>query len=507
MPACPIPRLLPRLWPLAVVLAGLALWQGLGSGTLWGRHILSTPPQILGDLWQARPLYLLHGAATLRAAAAGFAMGCGTAFLAALAFCRWPLLERALRGINIAIYTIPAIVVGPLLVLFLRGDAPQAVLAALMSYFPAMSVMLMGLRRVDPGLRALVAVYGGGEAALLRHVRLRGALPEILAALRLAAPLSVLGAVLGEFGSGARFGFGAFLLSTLAQANPARLWGIALATSAIAGAGYLLFRGPGRDRLAAPLGAALPEGAPVGGSRLLWAVVAMALPGLLWALATRLSALPALIAPPPAEVLAYLVTPEARPLWQALAQTLPLAGLGLLAGMALAMGLAALGVLAPRLARGLMGAALVVQNTPLIAMVPFVVLVFGRGTAASVVLAMLVVFFPAYVVLARGMAAVPQAARDLLAVYGGSRWQLLWRLALPWSLGHAFTALRMVAPMALLGVMVAQWLVTGTGLGNLLNVARARMDYHAIWGGALLSVLIAGLAYEGVGLLERRWRR
>ncbi len=63
------------------------------------------------------------------------------------------------------------------------------------------------------------------------------------------------------------------------------------------------------------------------------------------------------------------------------------------------------------------------------------------------------------------------------------------------------------APQALLGVMVAEWLVTGVGLGNLLNISRGGLDYDMIWAGALISILISVAAYEGVGLIERRLAR
>jgi sulfonate transport system permease protein len=64
-----------------------------------------------------------------------------------------------------------------------------------------------------------------------------------------------------------------------------------------------------------------------------------------------------------------------------------------------------------------------------------------------------------------------------------------------------------VAPRALLGVMVAEWLLSGVGLGNLLNVSRGTLDYGMIWGGALVSILISVAAYQAVGAIERvtRW--
>ncbi|MBB4023072.1 MULTISPECIES: ABC transporter permease [Actibacterium] len=498
-----------------VLVAALVLlaWHLLGSGTQTGRLILSSPVYILRELWIGADLFVMHGVATIRVALTGFALGCGAAFIGALLFCLVPWLHTVFRGVNIAIYTMPAIVIGPLLVLFFKGDWPQTILAALMVYFPAMSTMLLGLKEVDRRLSDLIEVYGGGEAELMRYVRLRGSLPQIFAGLRVAAPIAVLGAVLGEFGSGTRFGFGSFLLSTLPQANPARLWGIAISTSAIALCGYLVFLLPAvwlqRTTQSVTLAPALHTDPPAGGrwGRAGFGLIALLLPFVLWALLIKGADLPPIIAPTPIETIRFIFTENAYPIWKALGVTLPMAALGLIAGLAFSFVLAALSILAPAVARALVPVAMLVQNTPLVALVPFVVLAFGRGITASVFLAMLVVFFPAYVLLNQGFAAIPAAARDLVSVYGGSRWQLLWRIAVPYSISYFFAAAKMVAPMALLGVMVAEWLVSGVGLGNLLNISRPALDYETIWAGALVSILISAGTYELVGMLERKTRR
>jgi ABC-type nitrate/sulfonate/bicarbonate transport system permease component len=55
----------------------------------------------------------------------------------------------------------------------------------------------------------------------------------------------------------------------------------------------------------------------------------------------------------------------------------------------------------------------------------------------------------------------------------------------------------------LLGVMIAEWLATGTGLGNLLNEARGRMDYGTIWSVAVVSVAVAVALHAMAAALER----
>ena len=135
-----------RQAPLRILIGTLvlfALWEYVGHTTEWGRFILPPPDRILAQFWTDRELYWLHGLSTLRSAGLGFLIGTAAALLAAFVFCLSPALELALRGLNIAIFAMPAIVIGPLLVIFFQGNWPQIILAALMVYFPAMSAMLL----------------------------------------------------------------------------------------------------------------------------------------------------------------------------------------------------------------------------------------------------------------------------------------------------------------------------------------------------------------------------
>jgi ABC-type nitrate/sulfonate/bicarbonate transport system permease component len=215
-----------------------------------------------------------------------------------------------------------------------------------------------------------------------------------------------------------------------------------------------------------------------------------------------------LIAPGPLDTVKYLfASADAREtLLTALNATLPAAGLGLLFGLAGAFVLASLSVLKPGLIKALVPPALVLQTTPLVALAPIVLLIFGRDLTASVVIAVVIVFFSAFVVLTQGFALVPRAARELVKIYGGGPVKDLTLISVPFSVSYLFVAAKLVAPRALLGVMVAEWLLTGTGLGHLVDVARGELDYEMVWAGAVVSILVAIAAYQAVSLVERFMR-
>jgi sulfonate transport system permease protein len=500
------------------LLVALLVWEAAGRSSLAVRDTVAAPSLILAQYWSDADLYVPHLLATVRSASLGFLLGDLVAVTAAVLFCLFPAVEGAFQGVNVALFAMPPIVIGPILAILFSDNLPQIVLAALVVYFPTMAATLVGLRDVDPRLLDVIRAYGGGSGAILRFARLRSALPAVLAGLRAAAPLAVLGAILGEFGSGVRWGLGSFLLGSLGNADPARLLGIGFAATGVAMVGYGVFEWLGRRTAGATMAVTVSaDRSPdqiAATSKYSWAqrvtllVVAALMPFLLWWLLLRLAHISPIIAPGPSETLLYLVqgpaSADARTaLLAALRHTVPLAALGLVLGIAAAFAIAALTVVRPAVARAILPVAMLLQSTPLVALVPLVLLLVGRDTAASVVMAVLVVFFPAYVMLSQGFALVPRPARELVEVYGGSRSRELALVSVPYAASYVFTAAKLVAPRALLGVMVSEWLLSGKGLGNLINASRGLFDYDMVWAGTVTSILISVVAYQAVALVER----
>ena len=505
---------------VVILVAILAAWEFVGRLPVTGVRVVPPPSAILAQYAADWDIYVAHVAATIHNAAIGFVCGNAIAITAAVVFCRFPTVERIFHGVNVVIFALPMIVIGPILVLVCNEGVPQIVLSALAVYFPTMAATLVGLRDIDPRLVDVVATYGGGPVALMRFVRLRSALPSLFAGLKIAASLSVLGAILGEFGSGERWGLGTYLLGSLSQGDSARLWGISIAAGGLAMAGYGALSLMGRQLLGATLPVTmaanrLPDQIASGDAsttrRIVIAAFAAILPFLLWGGLLEALSLSPIIAPGPIETFRYLfvdsdaATARAT-LVRALGQTLPVAGLGLAVGLAAAFVLAAAAVLTPRLTKAVLPMALVLQSTPLVALAPLALLLFGRETAAATALAVVIVFFPGFVILSQGFAQVPKAATDIVTVYGGGPIRSLVMVSLPYSTPYLFAAAKLVAPRALLGVMVAEWLLTGKGLGNLLDFSRANLDYGMVWSGAVASVAVAVAVYLTIAMLERAVR-
>jgi ABC-type nitrate/sulfonate/bicarbonate transport system permease component len=96
---------------------------------------------------------------------------------------------------------------------------------------------LIGLHSADATSLDVVRAYGGGSWAMLTKVRIRASLPSLFAGLRIAAPASVLGAIIGEY-LGGQSGLGVAMINSEQALDIPRTWGIALAITAIGGVGY-----------------------------------------------------------------------------------------------------------------------------------------------------------------------------------------------------------------------------------------------------------------------------
>jgi ABC-type nitrate/sulfonate/bicarbonate transport system permease component len=350
----------------------------------------------------------------------------------------------------------------------------------------------------------------------MRLVQLRSALPAILGGFRIAAPSAVLGAILAEFGGGGRFGLGTYLLGSLGRADPPRLWGIGLTATLIAGLAHALFAVIGNRVIGSSRAVTMPTAAPaapvLAGNatfvRIAIAVCAAILPLLLWWLLLKALGVPEMIAKTPAGVVDYLFLTDGAALARqklaaALLQTLPITIVGLFAGLLFAFALAICTDILPAIARALMPVALVTQTMPLVALTPLLVLLLGRGVAVTLWITISVTFFPSFVTIAQGIIMVPRAALEVPRAYGATKLQELRLVAIPASLPYLFAAMRLAVPRALLGVMIAEWLATGTGLGNLLNQSRGYLDYGMIWAVAAVSVLISIAFYQAVVVVER----
>jgi NitT/TauT family transport system permease protein len=195
------------LGPLVVFGLFIGLWYFMHY---WGlRHIFDKPPFLIPaphDVFEASVLTgdtrtaMLKGLfwttiASLIGLGMSIVFGMGLATIMSQA--RW--LERSLWPYLVALQAIPILAVVPIIALLVGYDLKARVLVCIIiSFFPIASNTLFGLLSADVGQHDLFTLRGASRWTRLRKLQLPAAMPAVFTGFRIAAGLSVIGAVVGE---------------------------------------------------------------------------------------------------------------------------------------------------------------------------------------------------------------------------------------------------------------------------------------------------------------------
>lgn len=223
-----------------------------------------------------------------------------------------------------------------------------------------------------------------------------------------------------------------------------------------------------------------------------------------WEAAARLLGLSALVLPPPSRVLQTLWDGLASGyLWPHLRATVTALLLGLVAGCGFGFGAGVLLAEVPALRRLLMPYVVVSQVVPKLALMPLFIVWVGFGLTPTVLITALICFFPLLENTLTGLTQVPAAQQELFRMLGASRLQTLLRLKLPTGLPAVLAGLRVAVVLALVGVVVGEFIGASRGLGALVIAAQGSMDTPLMFAVLTLVSALGLLLYQGALLLER----
>jgi NitT/TauT family transport system permease protein len=199
--------LLRTVLPPLVPLVAVTLLIEIAVRQQWVRAFLvPAPSTVARTLWNEAPQFRALLSETTTASLAGFALSIAVGISIAVALSSGAWIQRAFYPYAVFFQTVPIIAIAPLLVIWLDFDRTVRASAFIVSVFPVIANTLSGLLSTDPALRDLFKLYGAGRMATLWKLRLPYALPSILTGLRVAAGLAVVGAIVGEFITGAGIG-------------------------------------------------------------------------------------------------------------------------------------------------------------------------------------------------------------------------------------------------------------------------------------------------------------
>jgi ABC-type nitrate/sulfonate/bicarbonate transport system permease component len=509
----------PRAGRIAVLVVAtvvmLAVWELAARLGLARLGVLAPPSGVIAELVGNAGLYATNFGATAWVALRGWFWGDLAAIGIAVVFVRFRAAERLLHRLALVLYCLPLVAVMPLLQLTFDTETAKVVLSGLSVFFTTLVGTTLGLRSADRGQLTVIRAWGGGSFAELRFVRGPSGVPAVLTALQIGAAAATLGAIFGEF-IGSSSGLGVLLINGLQQLDLAQVFAVALLATAMAAVPYgllgLLRRVlvPWSSGLSTASAEAPTRGSAVG--RLAgaagWAVASVLVVIAAWWLYLVVFGISPFVGKTPVTVLQYVTSdPQAHAhraeLLQALGVTLVHAGTGYAAGLIAGVAVAALFVLLPALELALSPLMIALRSVPIIALIPVLLVLVGRGLPGVIVITTIVTFFPTLANVQQGLTRVPADALLLLRSYDASAAVVLWRLRLPTALPAIFASARIAAPAAVLGATLAEWLATGDGLGHLIIVSRSFSDYTQLWASAMLLALVSVVFYSVVSAAER----
>lgn len=196
--------------------------------------------------------------------------------------------------------------------------------------------------------------------------------------------------------------------------------------------------------------------------------------------------------------------PGPQSVWPHLVMTLEATFLGLVVGVGSGF-LVGMALSRNRLVADILNPFIVAFNSmPRIAFVPLITMFFGLGIWSKVVTSWFVVFFMVFFNTYKGGRSVERELLDFCRTLGGTPRQILWRVRVPTAAAWTFAALPNAISFALIGVVLAEFVGSTTGMGYLMITALATLNATDMFASVtLLSVVGIGLVY-GVTLIERR---
>jgi ABC-type nitrate/sulfonate/bicarbonate transport system permease component len=146
----------------------------------------------------------------------------------------------------------------------------------------------------------------------------------------------------------------------------------------------------------------------------------------------------------------------------------------------------------------------ILQAVPVVAMLPVIGRLVGYNEFTIIVIVMLLTFFPTFVLVLGRLRQANGSSEDVFRVFGASRWTTLLRLLLPQAVPGLLAAIRMTAPFSIGAVILAQYLLSIGGLGQLITDSIVRSDTVTVWAIACITSIVSIIVFALTKRLEDR---
>ena len=186
--------------PVLVVAVLLVFWEAVVQIAQIPLYVLPAPSDMLKTFVTECPVLAGHAGITVMEAFVGMGISFVVGVLIGILMDALPLVRRCIYPILVVTQTVPVIVLAPIFIIYMGfGYAPKILTVVLMCFFPIVVSFSDGLGEMEEGYLNLVRTYGGSKLQLYRMVKLPSAMISLISGLKVAAPYSISGAVVGEW--------------------------------------------------------------------------------------------------------------------------------------------------------------------------------------------------------------------------------------------------------------------------------------------------------------------
>jgi NitT/TauT family transport system permease protein len=147
---------------------------------------------------------------------------------------------------------------------------------------------------------------------------------------------------------------------------------------------------------------------------------------------------------------------------------------------------------------------LALQIAPKVAFAPLFILWMGFSVYPKILVAVLIVFFPVMVNVLTAIRTVDPDLINLARSFKATRGQIFWKIEFPASIPPLFAGLRIGSTLAVVGVVVGEFVGGNLGLGFLLTFGEGQADTPMVFVSIVLLTVIGSLAYLAVVVTEQR---
>ena len=229
-----------RVLPALGIVGLIALWWAVVAIFQVKPFIAPSPWAVLQTLYVKRDVLLANLLPTAGEALGGFLLGNLVAIAVATLFVHNRRLQEIFFPVVVMFNSIPVVAKAPILVLLMgNGVEPKIAIAALVCFFPTLVNSVRGLEAVNPQAMELMRVLSASKREIFFKLRVFSALPYLFSALRIAASMSVIGAVVGEW-IGATQGIGAMIIQATYNFDSALLYAAIVMSAALSGTAFMV---------------------------------------------------------------------------------------------------------------------------------------------------------------------------------------------------------------------------------------------------------------------------